>query len=149
MPNGCSANHGRHALVTSASHVCPAQWDSNTVINQSKYTHHFADQKLDGTLKPTDLKAGDLRTITGTFKFDSSLKSAAFTRGDVTTGWDHTQTPNHKSLKQELQRQGEKAAAATKAGSRSISSKGYTSPSRREEKFMEQQRQAKDKVRRS
>jgi hypothetical protein len=92
-----------------------SQWTCSTALPDSKYTKtasdtHLANQVLASTFCPTDLR----RTKSPPRQRYDAEHYYAFTRGEVTTGWNHsTEVPSRFHQTKQLQQKDSKAMTAT------------------------------------
>jgi hypothetical protein len=95
--------------------LCTAQWTCSTALPDSKYTTtasdaHLANQVLAGTFCPTDLR----HTKSPPRPRYDIEHYYAFTRGEATTGWNHsTEVPSRFQQTRQLQQKDVKAMTAT------------------------------------
>lgn len=90
------------------------QWINSSFIADSKHTQaasddHLANQLLASSFVPSDLRSTNLRP---TCTYDKQ-RYHAFTRGEVTTGWNHSTEVTVKERKQWQHQLDSKAVSAT------------------------------------
>jgi hypothetical protein len=91
----------------------PAQWIVTTWLPDTKFGTTSSDERLANVLSPTSLIAADMRYAVArrAARFDPR-HDHTFTRGDVTTGWDHATQICHSKLATQAASQAVAAAAA-------------------------------------
>lgn len=112
------------------------QWDPSTLVSKSKYTVKVSDDRLSNTLVPEEIQAAELR---------HTSREVAFTRGDVTVGWDHRTLVSTKDRVRQEDELTRTCREATKQQCKSI--KGYISPQQRVEEHMRSMRESKQRER--
>ncbi|GBF95344.1 hypothetical protein Rsub_07772 [Raphidocelis subcapitata] len=135
------------------------EWNPSVEVARSKHVPAASSEALANALPPCRLRADDARraslrpaaAVTGTF--DAVHRYHAFTRGDATTGWEHSTLTRPSEQRRWLERLDARVAAA--AGRRSQSApraaRGDGSPPRpglveRERTFAEARRAEKERA---
>eukprot|EP00878_Enallax_costatus_P021568 GHUV01022845.1.p1 GENE.GHUV01022845.1~~GHUV01022845.1.p1 ORF type:complete len:235 (+),score=77.46 GHUV01022845.1:1186-1890(+) len=109
------------------------QWINSSFVPNAKYTQAAADEHLPNQLTASNFQPADLRhTKTCNQQYDKQ-KDHPFTRGDCTTGWNHSTEVTKIDKRVWLQQLDSKAGAATVQRKQEV--KRYVSPQKREEQF--------------
>jgi hypothetical protein len=95
--------------------LCALQWTCSTALPDSKYTKLASDSHLPNQALPSTFDASDMRhTKSPPRQRYDTQHYYAFTRGEATTGWNHsTELPRRLQQSVQLQQQDGKALAAT------------------------------------
>lgn len=104
----------------------PSQWNTSVEVVRSKHVSAVSSRALHTSLLPSSLNPRDARSaslpransLTGTF--DAVHRYHAFTRGDATTGWEHSTSLSGVERRQWLQRSDEKASRRSERRCKSV-----------------------------
>lgn len=90
-----------------------SQWINSSFVSNAKHIQAAADEHLPNQLTASNFRPTDLRhTQTCTQQYDKQ-KDHSFTRGDCTTGWNHSIQVTKIDKRAWLQQLDNKAKAAT------------------------------------
>lgn len=123
-------------------------WDTSVQAHtRTKYTVAFSDQKLGNTLRTECINARDTRTarLTGPPQVYDRVRDHTFTRGDATTGWEHTTVLTSKEKRIAYETMQTKSLEATqRATQRLLGDDKYISPEKGTARFNEELRKKKE-----
>lgn len=89
------------------------QWINSSFVPNGKHTQSAADETLANQLLVTSFRPADLRRTKSCNQQYSKQRDHAFTRGDCTTGWNHSTEMSRIEKRVWLQQLDSKAAAST------------------------------------
>lgn len=120
------------------------RWQGSVTVSNSKYTRPFSDGKLGNTLSVSLINSKDSRTLLGATCSYDNVHDHAFTRGDVTTDWNHSTALNQRELRESFDKVHSTALTATAKKRQGLQQ--YRSPVERELSFAQEQREAKQRA---
>ncbi|WIA35424.1 hypothetical protein OEZ86_003867 [Tetradesmus obliquus] len=118
-------------------------WINSSFVPDSKYTRAASDEHLANQVLPSSFVPADLRStkLQASCTYDKE-RYHAFTRGEVTTGWNHSTQLTCQEQRQWQQRLDGKAATATMKRTGEL--KSYVTPTQRQAALSTSLRSAKE-----